>query len=107
MSNNKAQFENVTVVKKANVFEGKCVSHTVLFADGARKTVGVIMPASKLTFNVGTRERMETVSGSCRYRLAGADWVSVGEGQAFDVPENSKFDIDVADEPYHYVCHFG
>ena len=31
------QFENVSVIKKANVyFDGKCVSHTVQFADGKR-----------------------------------------------------------------------
>ena len=29
------QFDNVSVVKKANVyFDGKCVSHTIQFADG-------------------------------------------------------------------------
>ena len=45
------QFDGISVIKKANVyFDGKCVSHTVLFADGSRKSVGVIFP-SKLTFN--------------------------------------------------------
>src|SRR5579885_2114774 len=35
------QFDNVSVVKKAGVyFDGKCISHTVLFPGGARKTVG-------------------------------------------------------------------
>ena len=107
MSNSNTQFEHVTVIKKANVFEGKCVSHTVLFADGTRKTVGVIMPGSQLTFNVGAKELMETVSGRCRYRLTGEDWVSVGEGESFSISANSKFEIDVTGEPYHYVCHFG
>ena len=47
------QFDHVSVVKQANVyFDGKCVSHTVLFADGTKKTVGVIFP-SQLTFNTG------------------------------------------------------
>jgi hypothetical protein len=47
------QFDNASIVKKANVyFDGKCVSHTVQFADGKKKTVGVIMPSS-LTFNTG------------------------------------------------------
>ena len=100
------QFDNVSVVKKANVyFDGKCVSHTVQFADGSKKSVGVIMPAT-LTFNTGVPEIMETVTGSCRYRLKGGDWKSCGEGQKFDVPGNSSFDIEVTDEPYHYVCHF-
>ena len=30
-----SQYDNVSVVKKANVyFDGKCVSHTVVLADG-------------------------------------------------------------------------
>jgi hypothetical protein len=101
-----SQFDNVAVIKKANVyFDGKCVSHTVQFADGSKKSVGVIMPAT-LTFNTGVPEIMETVTGSCRYRLKGGDWQSCGEGQKFEVPGNSSFDIEVSGAPYHYVCHF-
>ncbi|MEQ8156651.1 MAG: pyrimidine/purine nucleoside phosphorylase, partial [Clostridiaceae bacterium] len=34
------QFENVTVVKKANVyFDGNVTSRTVIFADGEKKTL--------------------------------------------------------------------
>lgn len=101
-----SQFDNVTVIKKANVFfDGKCVSHTVQFADGSRKTVGVILP-STLTFNTGVPEIMETVAGACRYRIKGGDWQRCGEGQRFEVPGNSSFDIEVSGQPYHYVCHF-
>lgn len=102
------QFDNVAVVKQANVyFDGKCVSHTVQFADGTRKSVGVILPAT-LTFNTGAPEIMETVAGSCRVKLAGeSGWKSYGAGESFSVPGNSSFDIEVAGEPYHYVCHFG
>jgi uncharacterized protein YaiE (UPF0345 family) len=103
-----SQFDSVSVVKKANVyFDGKCVSHTVMLADGTRKTVGVILPSS-LTFNTGAPEVMEGVGGSCRVRLAGqTEWTTYGEDQSFDVPGNSSFEIAVADgEAYHYVCHF-
>jgi purine/pyrimidine-nucleoside phosphorylase len=100
------QFDNVAVVKKANVyFDGKCVSHTIQFADGSKKSVGVIMPAT-LTFNTGVPEIMETVTGSCRYKIKGGDWQACGAGQKFEVPGNSSFDIEVTGEPYHYVCHF-
>jgi len=100
------QFDNVSVVKKANVyFDGKCVSHTVQLADGTRKTVGVILPAS-LTFNTGAPEIMEGVGGSCRVRLKGeSEWKTYGASQSFEVPGNSSFEI-ACDEPYHYVCHF-
>ena len=73
------KFENVTVGKKANVFfDGKCVSHSVFFADGTRKTVGVIMPGSQLTFNVGTPELMEITAGECSVKMAGeAEFLSL------------------------------
>lgn len=102
-----SQFDNVSVVKAANVyFDGKCVSHTVILADGTKKTVGVILPSS-LTFNTGAPEIMEGVGGTCRVKLAGAsEWTTYGAGQSFNVPGNSSFEI-ACDEPYHYVCHFG
>ena len=105
-----SQFDNVAVVKKANVyFDGKCVSHTVQFADGTKKSVGVILPTAPgaLTFNTGAPEIMETVAGGCRYRIKGGNWETAVAGQSFSVPGNSSFDIEVKDEPYHYVCHFG
>lgn len=103
-----SQFDHVSVSKQANVyFDGKCVSHTVQFADGSKKSVGVILP-STLTFNTGTPEIMETVAGACRVKLAGeSEWKAYGAGQSFSVPGNSSFDIEVSGEPYHYVCHFG
>lgn len=103
-----SQFDNVSVVKAANVyFDGKCVSHTVILADGSKKTVGVILPSS-LTFNTGAPEVMETVAGSCRVRLKGeSEWKTYAAGQSFNVSGNSSFDIEVSGEPYHYVCYFG
>ncbi|MCX7896728.1 MAG: pyrimidine/purine nucleoside phosphorylase [Rhodocyclaceae bacterium] len=102
-----AYLDNVSVAKKANVyFDGKCISHTVVCADGAKKSVGVILP-SRLAFNTASAEVMETVAGACRYRIAGGEWKSCGVGESFSVPANSSFEIEVSGEPYHYVCHFG
>lgn len=102
-----SQFDHVSVVKKANVyFDGKCVSHTVILPDGSRKSVGVIFPAS-LTFNTEAPEVMELNAGVCRVRLQGEDnWKTYGAGDTFNVPGNSRFDIDV-EEMLDYVCHFG
>lgn len=101
------QFDNVSVVKTANVyFEGKCVSHTVILADGVRKSVGVILP-STLTFNTGAPEIMELLQGRCRVRLKdGGQWQDYAGGQSFEVAGNSAFDIETL-ETLHYVCHFG
>ncbi|MFT3758048.1 pyrimidine/purine nucleoside phosphorylase [Thauera sp.] len=102
------KIDGIAVTTKANVyFDGKCVSHGIQFADGTRKSVGVILPAT-LTFNTGAPEIMECVGGSCRVRLKGSEeWKAYGAGESFDVPGNSSFDIEVSGEPYHYICHFG
>jgi len=100
------QFDQVSVVKKANLyFDGKCVSHTVLFADGSKKTIGVIFPSS-LVFNTAAAEIMELNAGKCRIRLQGeSEWTTYEAGQQFNVPANSKFDIETL-ETLDYVCHF-
>ena len=102
-----SQFDKVSVLKKSNVyFDGKCVSHTVLFDDGTRKTLGVIFPSS-LTFNTAAPEVMEVVAGRCRVRLKGeSDWKEYGAGQSFNVPGDSAFDIETL-ELMDDVCHFG
>ncbi len=98
---------NISVTTQANVyFDGKCVSHGITFADGTKKSVGVVLP-STLTFNTAAPEIMECVAGACEYKLAGSDsWVSSSPGEKFSVPGNSKFEIRVT-EAYHYICHFG
>jgi uncharacterized protein YaiE (UPF0345 family) len=102
-----SQFDEVSVIKKANVyFDGKCVSHTILFPHGIRKTLGVIFPSS-LTFQTSAPELMEIVSGSCRVRLAGqSEWKTYKAGDTFKVPGDSRFDIETK-EMLDYVCHFG
>ncbi len=102
------KFDNVSVVKKANVFfDGKCVSHSVFFPDGTRKTVGVILPGSQLTFNVSTPELMEITSGTCQVKIAGESVAKeYTAGMQFKVAANSSFEIHAKDE-VNYVCSFG
>lgn len=102
-----SQFENVSVSKTGNVyFDGKCISYTLYTADGARKSVGVVLPA-KLTFGTAAPEVMELQQGRCRVRMAGRDeWKEYAGGESFSVPGDSSFDIEVL-EDLHYVCHYG
>ncbi len=103
-----AQFDNVSVVCKANVyFDGKVVSHTVLLSGGVKKTVGLIYPGV-FTFNTGAPEIMEIIAGTCRVRLAGAgEWTTYAAGTAFHVAGNSSFEIAVDGGIAEYICSFG
>lgn len=102
------QFDQVSVVTKANVyFDGKVVSHTVLLAGNVKKTVGLIYPGS-FTFNTGAPEVMEIIAGACQVRLKGESaWKDYAAGGAFSVPAHSAFDIRVAAGICEYICSFG
>jgi uncharacterized protein YaiE (UPF0345 family) len=102
-----AEFHNVTVTAKANIFfDGKVVSHTLLLGDGSRKTLGLIYPGL-FTFNVGTSERMEIIAGNCRARIgAEGAWQDYAAASFFDVPAGSFFEIAVSDGIVEYICSF-
>ena len=107
MSSIPAQFSGVTVVAKANVyFDGKVASHSVLFPDGSKKTLGLIYPG-KFHFGTDQAERMEIVVGACAVKLDGQTSVNTfAAGQVFDVPAKSGFDIEVKSGICEYICSF-
>ncbi|MBJ6361444.1 pyrimidine/purine nucleoside phosphorylase [Paenibacillus sp. GCM10012307] len=101
-----SQFENVTVVKKANVyFDGKVTSRTVLFADGTKKTLGIMLPG-EYEFGTDAKEIMEILAGDLKVLLPGeSQWAHIqGEGE-FIVPANSKFKLQVT-EVSDYCCSY-
>ncbi len=101
------EFGGVTAIAKANIyFEGKVVSHTIVFPDGRRKTLGLIYPG-KFHFGTNAAERMELVAGTCRVKLDGAGaWKTYGAGQVFEVPAKSGFDIEVSGGICEYICSY-
>ena len=107
MSTIAKEFKGVTAVTKANVyFDGKVVSHTILFPEGSKKTLGLIYPG-KFHFGTDKAERMEIVAGACVAKLDGqAQEANYSAGQAFEVPAKSGFDIEVKDGICEYICSF-
>lgn len=101
-----SEFTNVTIIKKANVyFDGKVTSRTVLFADGTKKTLGIMMPG-EYEFDTAAAEIMEMLGGSMEVLLPGADtWQTFSEGQSFEVPANSKFSLKIR-EVADYCCSY-
>jgi len=100
------RFEQVTIVKKANVYyEGKVTSRTVFFADGTRKTLGIILPG-RYSFGTAEKEHMEILGGTLKALLPGeTQWQSFAEGQAFEIPANSKFEVE-AEGVCDYCCSY-
>lgn len=100
------RFEQVTVVKKANVyFDGKVTSRTVLFPDGTRKTLGVMLPGS-YEFATAAAELMEVLEGEMKVRLPGAaEWRVFKTGASFNVPANARFELEISGVA-DYCCSY-
>ncbi len=101
-----SEFNNVTVVREANVyFDGKVTSRTVVFADGSKKTLGIMLPG-EYTFNTGAKELMEILSGELTVSLPGQPgWQAVRGGESFEVAANASFALKVATLT-DYCCSF-
>ncbi len=101
-----SEFKNVSVVKEANVyFEGKVTSRTVIFSDGSKKTLGVMLPG-EYEFNTADKEIMEILAGDLEVLLPGsAEWKRVKGGESFEVPSQSKFSLHVKSVT-DYCCSF-
>ncbi len=100
-----SEFKNVTVIREANVYFGGAVtSRTVLFADGSKKTLGIMQPG-EYEFSTGKAELMEILAGDLDVSIAGDAWKAVKGGEAFEVPAESKFTMKVRTLS-DYCCSF-
>jgi uncharacterized protein YaiE (UPF0345 family) len=100
-----SEFNNVSVVKKANVyFGGNVSSRTIKFADGTLKTLGFML-AGEYTFNTADAELMEIIDGELEVLLPESEWQAIKGGEAFNVPANAKFTVKVT-VPTDYICSF-
>ncbi len=100
-------FSQVTVDAKANVyFDGKVVSHSIHFADGSRKTIGLIYPG-EYHFGTAAAERMEIIAGTCEVVIDGTDaTLTYAVDTHFDVAANHGFTIRVTEGICEYICSF-
>ncbi|MDD2661464.1 MAG: pyrimidine/purine nucleoside phosphorylase [Methylococcales bacterium] len=101
-----SEFNNVSVVKKANIyFGGNVSSRTIRFADGSLKTLGFMLPG-EYTFNTADKELMEIIDGDLDVLLPETDqWRKVNGGESFNVPANSAFTVKII-TPTDYCCSF-
>jgi purine/pyrimidine-nucleoside phosphorylase len=101
-----SEFNNVSVIKKANVyFDGNVSSRTIKFADGSMKTLGFMLPGV-YTFNTADKEIMEILDGDLEVMLPDSDvWKKINAGESFNVPENATFTVKIK-APTDYCCSF-
>ena len=101
-----SEFNNVTIIKKANVyFGGNVNSRSIRFADGSSKTLGFMLPG-EYTFNTADKELMEIIEGDLDVLLPGTDqWQKIKTGESFNVPENAAFTVKI-NTATDYCCSF-
>lgn len=100
------EFTNVSVVKKANVyFDGQVTSRSILFADGSKKTLGIMLPG-EYTFNTDAKELMEILQGELEVLLPGEQgWKTVKAGESFEVAGKAQFSLKIKTLT-DYCCSF-
>ncbi|MEI7027271.1 pyrimidine/purine nucleoside phosphorylase [Paenibacillus sp. y28] len=101
-----SQFDQVSVVTKANIyFDGKVTSRTVLFADGTKKTLGIMMPG-EYEFGTDLKELMEIQAGELSVLLPGeSEWKQISGTGEFIVPANAKFKLKI-ETVTDYICSY-
>ncbi len=101
-----SQFDNVSVIREANFyFDGKVSSRTVVFADGTKKTLGVMLPG-EYKFGTSSHEVMEILAGELEVMLPGASTpILVKGGEVFEVAANESFTVDVKSST-DYCCSY-
>ena len=100
------QFDNVTVELEGNsYFDGAVTSRTIHFADGSKKTLGFMLPG-EYEFGTDAAELMEITSGALDVKLQNTDtWMTIRDGESFNVPANSKFQVNVKNIT-DYCCSY-
>jgi uncharacterized protein YaiE (UPF0345 family) len=99
-------FSGVDVDALANFyFEGQVTSRSLTFANGEKKTLGIMLPG-EYRFDTAQNELMEIQAGKVLVLLPGeTEWLRVESGGEFEVPAKTAFDIKVL-EPTDYCCSY-
>jgi purine/pyrimidine-nucleoside phosphorylase len=88
-----------------NEYFGGDVKSLGYTSEGQKATVGV-MNEGEYEFGTGVAERMTIIQGKMEALLPGELVANVyGPGEWFDVPENTKFKVNVV-VPTSYLCEF-
>jgi uncharacterized protein YaiE (UPF0345 family) len=101
-----SSFTSVTVLKSANIyFDGKVTSRTVLFPNGEKKTLGIMLPG-EYEFGADQKEIMEIQSGKLSVLLPGSEtWLQINGQATFEVPAGSKFKLKI-ETVTDYCCSY-
>ena len=100
-----AEFNNVSIAKAANIlFDGHITSRSIVFEDGSRKTLGIMLPG-EYELNTVHTEVMDIQRGKIEVKLPAQGWTAYEGPATFEIPANSKFKLRVH-SLVDYCCSF-
>lgn len=101
-----SEFNQVTIIKEANIYyEGKVTSRTLLFENGEKKTLGIMLPGD-YTFGTDAKEIMEILQGDLAILLPGeTNFKNITAPYTFEVPAKSSFSLKVSTVT-DYCCSY-
>ncbi len=93
------------MLKSNEYFDGKVKS--IAFQNSDKPATVGVMDVGDYEFGTDAPELMQVVSGKLIVKLPGADdWVEFTDGDSFNVPGNSKFQLQVPEQTA-YLCIYG
>lgn len=91
---------------KVNEYFGGTVKSLGYASAIGNSTVGVMVEGT-YEFNTGAPEVMVVIEGELQVQLKGeSTWTSYKDGQKFDVPGNSSFQVKSVGGNTSYLCQF-
>lgn len=100
-----SDFENIKIAKKANIlYDGHVTSRTIEFADGSKKTLGIMLPG-EYEFTTIHENVIDVQSGELEVLLPAQEWKKIVAPQTFKVPANSRFKLKIV-SLIDYCCSF-
>ena len=84
--------------------KGIITSRTIVFEDGSRKTLGIMLPG-EYELNTVHKEIMDIQRGTLEIMLPAQDWVKYEGPASFEIQANSKFKLRVH-SLVDYCCSF-
>ncbi len=92
------------MITENTYFEGSVKS--LAFSQAEQNLSVGVMAEGEYTFGTEAAEKMTIVKGSLTVKIKGTeDWKTYVDGDSFDVPSNSSFDLKV-EQDTAYLCEY-
>ena len=99
------EFDNISIAQQANIlFDGNITSRSITFADGSKKTLGIMLEG-EYELNTVNKSTIDINTGTLEIMLPAEDWVEYVAPASIKIAQNSKYKLKVT-SLVDYCCSF-